>query len=108
MLTGVTSESGMFEFPASDWEEQPASEMMPLERAESKLLFSDMGVRAGLLVAAGGGAIKPPVEMLCLATAAPEVAFPALPPDGVLAVEENLLDVKMSMSAWVISSSMPL
>ena len=63
-------------------------ETIPLERAESRLLFSEelLGVLAGL-------------ELLILVLVWPLIC-------NVLGeFTENRLEVKMSMSAWVISSS---
>ena len=68
------------------WTELDISDAIPLDNAESKLLFSDEGVRTGL-------------ELSPLAVTFEEI--------WRLLGEftENLFEVKMSMSAWVISSS---
>ena len=77
-------------------EEEQYSEAMPLERAESKLLFSEFGVLAGLLGQVGSE------DGLRLELMMARVL------GGTLFSPEKRLDVRMSMSAWVISSSMHL
>ena len=67
--------------------EEQHSEAIPLERAESKLLFSDDGVRAGLLDPLGSE-LEPRFELMMLSVFG-----------GTLLTPENLLDVSMSMSA---------
>ena len=72
-------------------DDEQHSEVTALDSAESKLLFSDDGVLAGLFVS------EPTTRF--------ELMFSVL--GGTLLTPENLFDVRMSMSACVISSSMP-
>lgn len=103
VLTGVTSLSGtamitlkllppllrLFDVDAVVDDEQH-SDAIPLDKAESKLLFSDDGVLAGLL----GSELTTRFELMM---------FNVL--GGTFVTPENRFDVKMSMSACVISSS---
>ena len=78
-----------------------ASETIPLDKAESRLLFSEDGVRAGLEV---GVMPLPPPSLT--ATTLPLLPLAPLAMGRELgAFTENLFEVRMSMSAWVISSS---
>jgi len=67
--------------------EEQHSDAIPLERAESKLLFSDEGVRAGLFDPLGSE-FEPRFELMM---------FNVL--GGTLFTPENLLEVSISMSA---------
>ena len=99
VLTGVTSFSGigtitlkllLLLLPRLDEEDvafvddEQHSDAIPLDKAESKLLFSEDGVLAGLL-----GSELPPWLELMMAN-----VF-----GGTLLTPENLLEVRMSMSA---------
>jgi hypothetical protein len=102
VLTGVTSLSAAITFrrlpalarwPSEDVDVAPVehSEAMPLDSAESKLLFSDDGVRTGDL--RSEWTVRLDVMMASVL-------------GGTLLTPENRFDVRMSMSACVISSSM--